>query len=56
VTTTWRALFGAVAFDSTAFRIVDRNASEPVLLDALRGARTRGRASGAASCVARLSG
>ncbi len=31
------ALFGAVASDSTAFRMIDRVASEPGLLDALRG-------------------
>ena len=30
------ALFGAVASDSTAFRVIDRIASEPGLLDALR--------------------
>jgi Transposase DDE domain group 1 len=39
------ALFGQVASDSTAFRVVDRVASEPALLDALReahaGARER---------------
>ena len=50
------ALFGAVASDSTAFRMVDRIASEPGLLDALRvGARARaGAVLGA--CTARLSG
>jgi hypothetical protein len=31
-----QALFGAVASDSTAFRVVDRVATEPGLLDALR--------------------
>ena len=38
------ALFGAVASDSTAFRMVDRIASEPGLLDALRAAHARARA------------
>ena len=38
------ALFGAVASDSTAFRVVDRIASEPGLLDALRVAHARARA------------
>src|SRR5512132_3265600 len=37
------ALFGAVASDSTAFRMVDRIASEPGLLDALRAAHARAR-------------
>ena len=37
------ALFGAVASDSTAFRMVDRIASEPGLLDALRVAHARAR-------------
>jgi hypothetical protein len=37
------ALFGAVASDSTAFRVVDRIASEPGLLDALRVAHARAR-------------
>ena len=37
-------LFGAVASDSTAFRIVDRIASEPGLLEALRVAHARARA------------
>jgi hypothetical protein len=37
------ALFGAVASDSTAFRIIDRIASEPGLLDALRAAHARAR-------------
>jgi hypothetical protein len=36
-------LFGAVASDSTAFRIVDRIASEPGLLDAVRVADARAR-------------
>jgi len=36
-------LFGAVASDSTAFRLIDRIASEPVLLDALRAARAAAR-------------
>ena len=38
------ALFGAVASDSTAFRMVDRIASEPGLLDAVRVAHGRARA------------
>jgi Transposase DDE domain group 1 len=38
-----QALFGPVASDSTAFRVVDRIASEPGLLDALRAARARAR-------------
>jgi Transposase DDE domain group 1 len=40
-----QALFGQVASDSTAFRVVDRIASDPALLDALRSvhARTRDR-------------
>jgi Transposase DDE domain group 1 len=37
------ALFGLVASDSTAFRVVDRIASEPELLDALRAAHARAR-------------
>jgi hypothetical protein len=37
-------LFGGVASDSTAFRIVDRIASEPGLLDAVRQAHARARA------------
>jgi hypothetical protein len=36
-------LFGQVASDSTAFRVVDRVASEPGLLDALRDAHARAR-------------
>ncbi len=36
-------LFGQVASDSTAFRVVDRVASEPGLLDALRAAHGRAR-------------
>ena len=36
-------LFGAVASDSTAFRVIDRIASEPGLLDALRLAHARAR-------------
>jgi hypothetical protein len=51
------ALFGPVASDSTAFRIVDRVASEPSLGCWTRCARrTRGRASGSGSCMARRSG
>ncbi len=38
------ALFGAVASDSTAFRMIDRIASTPGSLDALRGAHARARA------------
>ncbi len=38
-----QALFGPVASDSTAFRVIDRIASEPALLDALRSARARAR-------------
>jgi hypothetical protein len=38
-----QALFGAVASDSTAFGMVDRIASEPELLDALREAHARAR-------------
>ena len=37
------ALFGAVASDSTAFRVIDRLAAEPGLLDALRLAHARTR-------------
>jgi hypothetical protein len=36
-------LFGAVASDSTAFRMIDRVASEPGLLDALRTAHAKAR-------------
>src|SRR3954467_5684705 len=38
-----QALFGSVASDSTAFRVIDRIASEPQLLDALRAAHARAR-------------
>ena len=38
------ALFGSVASDSTAFRMVDRIASSPGLLDAVRVAHARARA------------
>ena len=38
------ALFGAVASDSTAFRTIDRIASEPGMLDALRSAHAQARA------------
>jgi hypothetical protein len=38
-----QALFGPVASDSTAFRVIDRIASEPRLLDALRAAHARAR-------------
>jgi Transposase DDE domain group 1 len=37
------ALFGQVASDSTGFRVIDRIASEPGLLDALRAAHARAR-------------
>ena len=37
------ALFGPVASDSTAFRMIDRIATEPGLLGALRGAHARAR-------------
>ena len=37
------ALFGPVASDSTAFRVIDRIAREPRLLDALRAAHARAR-------------
>jgi Transposase DDE domain group 1 len=37
------ALFGEVASDSTAFRVIDRLASEPELLDELREAHARAR-------------
>jgi hypothetical protein len=37
-------LFGPVASDSTAFRLIDRLASEPEALEALRGARAHARA------------
>src|SRR5881296_750225 len=38
-----QALFGPVASDSTAFRMIDRIASAPGLLDALRSAHARAR-------------
>jgi hypothetical protein len=38
-----QSLFGPVASDSTAFRVIDRIASEPGLLDALRAAHARAR-------------
>ena len=37
-------LFGAVASDATAFRVIDRIASEPALLKGVRAARARARA------------
>jgi Transposase DDE domain group 1 len=37
-------LFGPVASDATAFRLIDRIASDPALLGALRAARARARA------------
>jgi len=36
-------LFGAVASNATAFRLIDAIAADPGLLDALRAARTRAR-------------
>lgn len=36
-------MFGPVASDSTAFRVIDRIASEPGLLDALRSEHARAR-------------
>src|SRR3954447_19529490 len=38
-----QALFGPVASDSTAFRVIDRIASGPAVLDALRAAHARAR-------------
>jgi Transposase DDE domain group 1 len=38
-----QALFGSVASDSTAFRVLDRIAAEPELLEALRSAHARAR-------------
>src|SRR4051812_47824934 len=38
-----QALFGPVASDSTAFRVIDRTASGPAVLDALRAAHARAR-------------
>ena len=38
-----QALFGPVASDSTAFRVIDRVAADPALVDALRAARARAR-------------
>jgi len=38
-----QALFGPVASDSTAFRAIDKVASDPALLDALRSAHARAR-------------
>ena len=38
------SLFGPIASDSTAFRVIDRVASEPGLLDAIRVAHARARA------------
>jgi Transposase DDE domain group 1 len=37
------ALFGTVASDSTAFRVIDRVASDPALLDSIRAAHARAR-------------
>jgi hypothetical protein len=37
------ALFGSVASDSTAFRVIDRVAADPALVDALRAAHARAR-------------
>ena len=49
------ALFGTVASDSTAFRTVERIASTPGMLDAIR-ARTPARASGSGSLMVRRRG
>ena len=52
-------LFGTVASDSTAFRMVDRIASTPGLLDAVRVAHARARAPpvlGSGICMVRRSG
>ena len=38
-----KALFGKVASDSTAFRVIDRIASDPALLEAVRAAHARTR-------------
>jgi DDE family transposase len=38
-----QSLFGPVASDATAFRVIDRIASDPGLLDAVRAARARAR-------------
>ena len=38
-----QALFGPVASDSTAFRVIERVASDPALVDALRSAHARAR-------------
>jgi hypothetical protein len=38
-----QALFGSVASDSTAFRVIERIASEPGMLDGLRSAHARAR-------------
>jgi hypothetical protein len=38
-----QVLFGPVASDATAFRVIDRIAADPGLLDALRAARARAR-------------
>src|SRR4051794_25647247 len=50
-----QALFGPVASDSTAFRVIDRVAGDRALLDALRAAHA-GRANGSGSYTARPSG
>src|SRR3954454_11675304 len=39
-----QSLFGPVASDTTAFRLIDRIASDPDVLEALRAARARARA------------
>jgi hypothetical protein len=39
-----QVLFGSVASDATAFRVIDRIAGDPSLLEALRAARARARA------------
>src|SRR4051812_36653544 len=38
-----QSLFGSVASDTTAFRLIDRIAGDPQLLEALRGARAHAR-------------
>jgi Transposase DDE domain group 1 len=37
------ALFGPIASDSTAFRVIERIAADPALVDALRAAHARAR-------------
>ena len=47
-----QVLFGPVASDATAFRVIDRIASDPALLEALRSARAWARANAWAAGVA----